>query len=88
MRHLRFGGEQSLVGHEDGVDDVDDAVGLEDVGCGDGGHAAFGVGEHDLVAGHGGDEIFALDGLEVALPPPFLIMAASCLELILPATTW
>ena len=45
---------QQLVGHEDGVDDVDDAVGLEDVRGHDGGHAASGVSEHDLTAGNGG----------------------------------
>ena len=51
---------------------MDDAVGLEDVGCGDGGHAALCVGEHDLAAGHGGDEIFALDGLEGGLAAALL----------------
>ena len=55
---------QQLAGHEDGVDDVDDAVRLEDIGCGDDGHAAFGIGQHDLVAGHGDGEVFALHGLE------------------------
>ena len=63
-RRLRLVRETTLVGHEDGVDDVDDAVGLEDVGRGDGGHAALGVGEHDVAAGHGGGEVFALNGLE------------------------
>jgi hypothetical protein len=53
--------------HEDGVDDVDDAVGLEDIRGGDGGHAALGVGEHDLVAHHGDGEVFTLDGLEGGL---------------------
>lgn len=64
MGRLRLLSGTTLVGHEDGVDDVDDAVGLEDIGCGDGGHAALGVGEHDLAAGHGCGEVFALDGLE------------------------
>ena len=35
-------GGRYLVGHENGVDDMDDAIRLEDVGCGDGGRAAPG----------------------------------------------
>src|SRR5438270_8565093 len=58
---------KQLVGHEDGVDDVDDAVRLEDVGCGDGGHAALCVGEDDFVAGDGGGEIFTLNGFDRGL---------------------
>src|SRR5260370_39889571 len=50
-----------LVGHEDGVDDVDDAIRLEDIGCGDGGHASLCVGEHGLAAGRAGSEGLALD---------------------------
>ena len=69
-----------LVGHEDGVDDVDDAVRLEDIGCRDDGDAALGVGEHDFAARHGGDEIFALDGFEGGFAAALLIMAASCLR--------
>ena len=57
-------GEKHLVGHEDGVDDVNDTVRLEDIGCGDGGHAAFGVGEHDFSIRHRGCEVFALNGFE------------------------
>ena len=65
MRRLRLGLDNtSLVGHQDGVDDVDDTVGLEDIGCGDGGCAAFGVGEDDVAAGHGGGEVFTLNGLK------------------------
>jgi hypothetical protein len=47
-RHLNRRKIHVLVGHEDGVDYVNDAVGLEDVCGGDGGGAALGVGEHDL----------------------------------------
>ena len=61
-----------LVGHEDGVDDVDDAVRLEYVRGGDGGHAAFGVGEHDLAAHHGDGEVFTLHGLEGGFTAAFL----------------
>src|SRR5437667_9274782 len=70
-RRLRLG-VGYLVGHEDGVDDVDDAIRLEDVGCGDGRHAALGVSEHDLAAGGGGGEIFALDGFEGGLAAALL----------------
>ena len=64
MRHLRLWVRRYLVGHEDGVDNVDDAVRLEDIGRGDGGHAALCVGQHNLAAGRCDDEVFALDGLE------------------------
>jgi hypothetical protein len=65
-------GVEHLAGHEDGVDDVDDTVGLKDVGCGDDGHAALRVGEHDLAAGHGCCEIFALNGFEGGLAAALL----------------
>ena len=50
MRRLKDCRRKHLVGHEDGVDDVDDTVRLEDIGGSDGGHAAFGVGQHDVAA--------------------------------------
>ena len=58
-----------LVRHENGVDDVDDTVGLEDICYGDGGHTALGVSQHDLAAGRRCDEIFSLYGLECGLAP-------------------
>jgi hypothetical protein len=65
MRRLRLGLDNTkLVGHQNRVDDVDDTVGLEDIGCGDGGRAALGVGEDDVAAGHGGGEVFTLNGLK------------------------
>ena len=63
-RHLGYSGLKHLVGHEDGVDDVNDAVRLEHICRGDCGHAALSVGQHDLAAGHRGGEVFALYGLE------------------------
>jgi hypothetical protein len=68
----RVGEGQQLVGHEDSVDDVDDAVGLEDVRGDDGGHASLGVSEHDLTAGHGGSEVLTLNGLERGLAAALL----------------
>jgi len=50
MRRLKDCRRKHLVGHEDGVDDVNDTVRLEDIGGSDGGHAAFGVGQHDVAA--------------------------------------
>src|SRR5580698_5148282 len=67
-----FGGVQHLVGHEDGVDDVDDAVGLEDIGRGDDGHSTLCVGDHDLAIRHGNGEIFTLNGLEHGLAATLL----------------
>ena len=61
-----------LAGHEDVVDDVDDAVGLEDIRGGDDGHIALCVGERDLVAHHGDGKILALDGLESGLAAALL----------------
>lgn len=72
MRRLRLGEGQQLVGHEDCVDDVNDAVRLEDIGRCDCGHAALCVGEHDLIAGHGGDEVFTLDSLDSGLAAALL----------------
>lgn len=61
-----------LFRHKNGVDDVDNAIGLEDIGCGDGSHAAFRVGDDDVHARHGGDEGFALDGFEFGFAVAFL----------------
>ena len=77
-----------LAGHEDGVDDVDDAVRLEYVRGGDGGRAALGVSEHDVLAGHGDGEVFTLYGLEGCLAVALLDHRSDCLELMRPATTW
>src|SRR5690242_18746523 len=56
-----------LAGHKNRVDDVDDAVGLEDIGCGDGSCSAFSVGEHDMTTGHRRGQVFALHRLQHGL---------------------
>jgi len=64
---------------------VDDAVGLIDIGDGNGGPAALFVGEHDLAAHERGGECASGDGLEFGFA---LIILTSSLLVIFPATTW
>jgi hypothetical protein len=65
-----------LARHQNGVDDLDHAVGLDDIGGGDVGRATLFVGDLDLAHVHGEGERAAFNGLggvsSVALLDPLL----------------
>src|SRR4051794_11862810 len=58
---------QLSVRHYDSVDDMNHAIGLEDVGLGNRGHAALFVMKHDLAAVRDGPEFASVHRLELGL---------------------
>ena len=68
----------NLAGHQNGINYLDDAIGLIDVGNGDHRGAALGVGDGELLAAAGEGEGLALNGLEGCLAAAVLVSLAAC----------